>query len=298
MPLQFFTSTWLGRYDDRTKKELLKILGYIPEKNLMKQDIRLLIFVKEYTQYIKTNYTLIDNLNIPVRCNSQRKQRYIFQNDLQHLRNKIDISIVESISELLWVNKERSLSRLNDGRYLLTQVKEFNDSSINPFENVFNKDVLELINIHMSPMTYYLYRKDTDLVKNLNVERNLSYKYQYYYSMDDLIFLRLLIGWYDRVLNINKDFLNNKRIEFDRLEKFERVYWSHIDYKSSERNYVLYKTKQNVYTLVKFSVRIEGDDITLKWPKIYLSDTYENIINWCLTFEEYSIYKVDTDTER
>lgn len=298
MPLQFFTSTWLGRYDDRTKKELLKILGYIPEKNLMKQDIRLLIFVKEYTQYIKTNYTLIDNLNIPVRCNSQRKQRYIFQNDLQHLRNKIDISIAESISELLWVNKERSLSRLNDGRYLLTQVKEFNDSNITPFENVFNKDVLELINIHMSPMTYYLYRKDTDLVKNLNVERDLSYKYQYYYSMDDLIFLRLLMGWYDRVLNINKDFLNNKKIEFDRLENFETVYWSHINYKSSERNYVLYKTKQGVYTLVKFSIRIESDVVALKWPKIYLSNTYEDIINWYLTFEEFKLYIMDTYTKR
>lgn len=298
MPLQFFTSTWLGRYDDRTKKELLKILGYIPEKNLMKQDIRLLIFVKEYTQYIKTNYTLIDNLNIPVRCNSQRKQRYIFQNDLQHLRNKIDISIAESISELLWVNKERSLSRLNDGRYLLTQVKEFNDSNITPFENVFNKDVLELINIHMSPMTYYLYRKDTDLVKNLNVERDLSYKYQYYYSMDDLIFLRLLMGWYDKVLNINKDFLNNKKIEFDRLENFETVYWSHINYKSSERNYVLYKTKQGVYTLVKFSIRIESDVVALKWPKIYLSNTYEDIINWYLTFEEFKLYIMDTYTKR
>jgi hypothetical protein len=288
MPLQFFTSTWLGRYDDRTKKELLKILGYIPEKNLMKQDIRLLIFVKEYTQYIKANYSYssIDT----ARCNSQRKQRYIFQNDLQHLRNKIDVSIAENITELLWVNKERSLSRLNDGRYLLTQVKEFDDNNIKPFENAFSEDILELINISMSPMTYYLYRKDTDLVKNLNIERNLDYKYQYYYSMDDLIFLRLLIGWYDRVLNVNKDFLKDTNIEFDRLEKFDTVYWSHINYKSGDRNYVLYKTKDGIYTLVKFSIRIENDNIVLKWPKIYLSDTYEDIINWCLTFEEYSRY--------
>jgi len=290
MPLQFFTSTWLGRYDDRTKKELLKILGYIPAKNLMKQDIRLLIFVKEYTQYIKTNYFFDFNLNIIPRCNSQRKQRYIFQNDLQHLRNKIDVSIAENITELLWVNKERSLSRLNDGRYLLTQIKEFDDSIIKPFENVFSKDVLELINLHMSPMTYYLYRKDTDLVKNLSIERDLDYKYQYYYSMDDLIFLRLLMGWYDKVLNVNKDFLSDTNIEFDRLEKFDTVYWSHINYKSGDRNYVLYRTKQNVYTLVKFSIRIESDNIVLKWPKIYLSDTYEDIINWCLTFEEYKKY--------
>ena len=290
MPLQFFTSTWLGKYDDLTKKDLLKVLGYIPEKNLMKQDIRLLIFEKEYTQYIKKNFSFSKSINVDIRCNSQRKQRYIFQNDLEYLSNKIDKSVADNISELLWVNKERSLSRLNDGRYLLTQVKEFNDDKLKPFENAFSEDVLELINIHMSPMTYYLYRKDTDLVKNLSIKRDLSYKYQYYYSIDDLILLRLLMGWYDKTLKVNKDFLSDTNIEFDRLEKFDTVYWSHINYKSGERNYVLYKTKEDVYTLVKFSIRIENNAIVLKWPKIYLSDTYASIIDYCLTFEEYSRY--------
>lgn len=294
MHLQFFTSTWIGRYNDLTKKELLKILGYIPEKNMTKQDLRLLIFEKEYSQYIKNNFINTESIDVQFRCNSQRKQRYIFQNDLLALTYKIDRSIADIITEILWINKERSLSLLNDGRYLLTQVKEFDNDKLKPYENTFSTDVLELINIHMSPMTYYLYRKDTDLVKNLSIKRNLNYKYQYYYSMDDLLLLRLLFVWYDKIININKDFLNDKRIEFDRLEKFDIVYWSTIDYKQGGRNYVLYKTKDEIYTLIKFSVRIENNEITLKWPKVYLSDSYEDIIDWCLTFEEYSKYIVLT----
>ena len=91
-------------------------------------------------------------------------------------------------------------------------------------------------------------------------------------------------------MNVNKDFLKDTNIEFDRLEKFDTVYWSHINYKSGDRNYVLYKTKDDIYTLVKFSIRIENDNVVLKWPKIYLSDTYEDVINWCLSFEEFKQY--------
>jgi hypothetical protein len=295
MPLQFFTSTWISKYDDLTKKELLKVLGYIPEQKVIKDDIKLLIFKREFSRDIKMNFKVSPNpLNIDFRCNAQRKQRYIFNDDLERLTNKIDISISDNIKDILWVNKERSLIEMNDGRYLLTQVKEFNDSEIIPYENYFSTDKLELINMKMSPMTYYLYRKDTDLVKNLTIPRDLNYKYQYYYSLDELIYLRFLFSEYDKEITVKKDFVQNKNIGFDMLQKFDRVYWSHIDYKSEDRNYVLYKRTDNIYTLIKFSIRIEDNNIALKWPKIYLSDTYEDIINWCLTFEEFKQYLLST----
>jgi hypothetical protein len=289
MPLQFFTSTWISRYEELTKKELIKVLGYTPVKGF-KDDIRLLIFEKEYTQYIKNNYTRGDfTLDIP-RCNNSRKQRYILQNDLVYLSHKIDKSLSQEIKEILWVNKERSLSELFDGRYLLTQLKEFDSNKIEPYENAFSDDILELINLKMSPMTYYLYRKDTDLIDKLYDKRDLSYKYQYYYSMDDLLYLRMLLGEYNKSLNINKDFMAGKNIEFDRLQNFDKVYWSDIHYTDEKRSYVLYKTKNNIYTLIKFSIRIEDRDIALKWTKIYLARDYDNLIEWCLTNDEYKLY--------
>jgi hypothetical protein len=292
MPLQFFTNTWISRYEELTKKDLVKILGYTPAKGF-KDDIRLLIFQEEYSRYIIENFRKGDfTLNIP-RCNNSRKQRYIFQNDLENLSNKIDKSLAQNIKEILWVNKERSLSELFDGRFLLTQVKEFGSSKINPYENTFSNNILELINKKMSPMTYYLYRKDTDLVDKLYDKRDLNYKYQYYYSMDDLLYLRMLFIFYDKTLNVNKDFLSKNNTEFDRLQDFDKVYWSDIHYTDEKRSYVLYKTKSNIYTLVKFSVRIEENkvrSIALKWPKIYLASDYDNLIEWCLTNDEYKIY--------
>ena len=299
MPLQFFTSTWISKYEDLTKKKLIKILGYTPAKGF-KEDIRLLIFEKEYSRYIIQNYLKGDfTLNIP-RCNNSRKQRYIFQNDLEYLSHKIDKSLAKDIKEIIWVNKERSLSQLYDGRYLLTQLKEFNLNKIQPYENSFSIDILELINDKMSPMTYYLYRKDTDLVSRLYDKRDLNYKYQYYYSMDDLLYLRMLFIFYDKTLIVNKDFLLKNNIEFDLLQNFDKVYWSDINYTNEKRSYVLYKTKDNIYTLIKFSIRIEDEKvqgnkiwrniISLKWPKIYLASDYDNLIQWCLTNDEYKIY--------
>lgn len=292
MPLQFFTSTWISKYEELTKKDLVKILGYTPAKGF-KDDIRLLIFEREYSRYIIQNFKQGDFTLDISRCNNPRKQRYIFQNDLEQLSNKIDKSLAQNIKEILWVNKERSLSELFDGRFLLTQVKEFGSNKIKPYENSFSNDILELINEKMSPMTYYLYRKDTDLVSKLYDKRDLSYKYQYYYSMDDLLYLRMLFVFYDKTLNVNKDFLIKNNVDFDRLQDFDKVYWSDIHYTDEKRSYVLYKTKSNIYTLVKFSIRIESNSsrsIALKWPKIYLAGDYDNLIEWCLTNDEYKIY--------
>jgi hypothetical protein len=224
MPLQFFTSTWIGRYDELTKKELLKVLGYIPEQKATKDDIKLLIFKREFSRDIKTNFKVSSDWSKDnFRCNAERKQRYIFDDDLKRLTNKIDISILDNIKDILWVNKERSLIEMIDGRYLLTQSKEFNESQFEPYENHFSTDKLELINIKMSKMTYYLYRKDTDLAKNLTIVRDLNYRYQYYYSLDELLYLRFLFNEYNKELTIKKDFMNNKKKDFDRLQNFDRV---------------------------------------------------------------------------
>ena len=37
--------------------------------------------------------------------------------------------------------------------------------------------------------------------------------------------------------------------------------------------------------------RVEDNKIVIKWPQVYLAKTYKDIIEKCLTYEEYKLYK-------
>lgn len=290
MDIQFFTNSWLFSYDDLTKKELLKRLNDQNPNGGTKQELKLLIFEKEYNQYLVKNYdysSIVDmNEFGKVRCNNVRKQPYIFDYDLSYLVKKLDKSLIDNIDEVLWVNKERSLLKLRNGKYLITQPKEFRESEF-PLENHFSDNFIDLVNNKMSLLSYYLYRKETDWVIRFDVKRNFTVRKQYYYIIDDLAFLNLKIP---ESIDIRDDLLNGEFGKFDYLEEIDVVYWSDIDFKSGKKNYLFYRTKSDVYILIKFSSRVENETIVIKWMKVYLSKTHKDILDKCLTYEEYKIY--------
>lgn len=290
MQVQYFVNSWLTKYNELTKVKLLDKAGINKNeaKGLDKESLRLIIFEKEYNDYIVSNYDYstiedIKEFGSEDRCNSPREQPYIFDEDMKYIVNHIDESIVNNIDKILWINCNRSLMKLKNDNYLLIQPKYFTNDFPVPLENFITSKKEYLINYRMSPLTYYLYRKETSLQSDFQ-GRDYRVKYPAYFIMDDIAILKMrLEDVFIRRLSITK--------EFDYLEKINKVFWCHINHRQGKKNYLFYKTDDNVYTLIKFMSRIENDKLVIKWPRVYLASTYKDIIEKCLTFEEYKLYK-------
>jgi hypothetical protein len=289
MQVQYFVNSWLTKYYDLTKVSLLNKVSQLGEKlkegkSYTKADLRLIIFEKEYNDYLVSSYdySTIEDISEfgKERCTGDRRQPYIFNEDLEYIVSVMDKSIVDKVEKILWVSGNRSLMILKNGNYVLTQPKYFTDDFPVPLENFITSNRAFLVNYRMSPLTYYLYRKETVLNDG---PRSYSIKYPDYFIMDDIVLLKM------RLENVFVRRILTKKA-FDYLEKIDKVFWSHIKLNQGGKNYLFYKTDDNIYTLIKFKSRVENDKIAIKWPQVYLATTYKDIIEKCLTYEEYKLY--------
>jgi hypothetical protein len=280
---QFFTSLWYSEYQNKTKKEL----GYEPGKGYTLNQLKVQKATQAYEKFLIQGYnydTLVDMKEISEnRVVEFRKQRYIFELNIEKLRHLISSSLATEIREILWLHKSSGLFVLNDGKYVLLQNGEA----------FFSFDFSEIILNKMTPITYYLYIIETDPLSDLFTPRFYNIKYQSIYNLDDVLFLKNKLDDINLTpeLSLYTDFIDhNENIEFDYLQNFVKVFWCYLNFKSGRKSYIFYKTNNDIYTLIKFNTRIDKGKLLIRWIKVYLSFEYKWIVDKCMTGNEYNIY--------
>ena len=86
--------------------------------------------------------------------------------------------------------------------------------------------------------------------------------------------------------------------KFDLMRNVKELFWVHLNLDSSEKNYILYKSSDDVYTLMKFKyeIRMENDIPVgkISMLRVYISGKYSDIIKKCLIHKEYEMYMNET----
>jgi hypothetical protein len=298
-------------YPNLSSKEIkakLKEYGYRNLSTLDKATLDNTLFVAEKDNNLIMKYKAspIDYTKFGMsRCNAVRRQRFVYDEDLKLIKSSIPEFASYDIEEYIWV----SVYDKENVRYYNVFLKTKSDVGyvfMEASQNIYNgkiiklnvsqdKDYKNIVNKVMTNEQYYWYRQSTELINQLSMKRNVNIRLSRNHNTNELIYIMFKLS--KNKTRIMK--LNNKDLTFDYMNNLKEFYWTHIHLESDEKSYIIYKTNENVYTLIKFRFNISkvADVITseLKMVKVFLSDNYDDIINKGLIHKEYELYMNETN---
>lgn len=297
-------------------RKKLKNYGYRNLNSLSREQLKNSAIVADVEQKLVSQYreTPVDFSKLSVnRCNALRKQRFIPKIDkfitntilFSGLLNEVDFS-AEDIEEYLWLSvyskKENSftihaLLKLKNNYYVYFDL-EFDGNEVLSIKISKDYSHSKIINTILTNEQYYWYKKATEIASQLSLKRKTEERtgHNFVENTNNIIYIMFKI---QKEPNIRIFNLNDENIEFDYMTNFSRIYWLHLNLTTNMKNYILYKSMDNVFTLIKFKYEIkminEIPVANMRMVKVYLSNNYEDIINKVLTHKEYEMYMNETD---
>jgi hypothetical protein len=311
----------MERYTSQNTSELrnkLRSYGYRGYYSMDKEQLANSVYVadKEHDLYEKFTPNPVDfsQFDASSRCPLDRYQRYISENDKMILRLVVfsglfpDIDIKEEdVDEYRWVsiyNKKNSdevyihtLLKLKSGEFIFLDIEMNNEDTIK-VGSVRDMDHANIVRDSMTNQQYYWYKQSTEISDQILKKRDLRERNGHNFSenVDNLIYLYFKFQEEDH-LRLFK--LQNEEMDFDHMKNFDKIYWVHLNLHNNDKSFVLYRTKDNVYTLIKFKYNMRKEEDIPKGEinmiKVYISKNYEDIINKALFYREYEAYMNETN---
>jgi len=295
----------------------LRNYGYRGYSNMSKEQLENSVFIAEIENELYPNFTAnpVDYSKFATgRCNAIRRQRFVPKSykDILHvilfsgMIEGVDFT-EEQISEYVWLsvhiknNDETYVNaflKLNNGMYIYLN---FSIKNTNQIEYNLSKDMnyKNIVNNVMNNKQYYWYRHSTELQDQILMNRNVGIRSgsNFQENIDYLVYIMFKLKKYDNVKVINLQ--DDETIKFDYMKNFSKIYWIHFNLNNNEKNYILYKTGTNVYTLLIFKYNMKKiEDIPegeLLMSVAYISNNYEDIIKKALYHKEYEMYISETN---
>ena len=248
------------------------------------------------------------------RCNANRYQRFISEMDKDILDMLVFSGLIpeinlnkEDVEEYRWVsvynkkNKDEiyihTLLKLKSGEFVFLDIEMGIENEIK-VRMARNMNHAYIINNVMTNQQYYWYKKSTELDNQINLTRVLVQRKGHNFSenVDNLIYLYFKFSEEEHIRLYR---LQNEEMEFDHMKNFDKIFWVHLNLNNNDKSYILYRTKDNIYTFVKFKFNmIEEEGIPrgeLNMIKVYLSKNYSDIISKAMVHREYEAYMNETD---
>lgn len=246
------------------------------------------------------------------RCNAERYQRFVSIVDKTALKILLfsglisEIDFKESdVEEYRWISL---YTKNSDDIYLHTLIKlrsgfVYIDLSITQNNKINikiakDKDYKKIVNNIMTNEQYYWYRHSTELRSQILTVRNTKQRKGSNFSnnVNNLIYLYFKLQEHNHKKIIR---IQNVDMNFDMMKNVDTLYWVHLNLYNNDKNYVLYKSKEGIYTLIKFIFNMyKEEDIPkgeIKMVKVYLSQSYNDVIQYSLVHKEYELYMNETN---
>ncbi len=313
----------MERYTVQNTSELrkkLKVYGYRGYSDMDKTQLVNSVYIadKEHELYENFKPTPIDYSQYSTgRCNSRRYQRFISFTDKIILKLTLFSGIIpeidfteDDIEEYRWVaiysKKGKDEVYIHTLLKLKNEIFVYLDIQMGETEKLTYRiakdlDYRKIVNNIMTNEQYYWYRQATELKDQINMVRKTEERSGFNFSenVDNLIYLYFK---FQEEKNNRVYKLQDMDLSFDNMKNFEKIYWIHLNLDNNEKSYILYKTKDEVYTLIKFKYNMTKiEDIPkgeLNMVKVYLSDNYGDLISKALIHREYEMYMNETDLNR
>lgn len=253
-----------------------------------------MIDTKKYT-YTSPNFVEFGKS----RCLSVRRQRFIpleWLNQMEEFLNRIEgesSKIYANIEEYIWVKFEGKnkwmFVKLKNGKYVYIS---YVNGDVLPY---IDYDYRKIVSDKMTNEDYYYYRNETELLRQIQFERLNEFRKPKNDSKDDKVFEFILdkIGKKDfEYTSFYVDKLDYHKM-FDHLVDVKKFYWISLNINSNQTSYILCKGRRDFY-LIKFDFFVNITLTEMKNFRVYISETYQNLVSKCLNTKEYEKYMTET----